>query len=71
MYVHKFGFNTGFTAWYPSSSMRIPRTRWGTGLDHPFIVHFDGLMRVLHACLCLTCVIKLCEYMHDKLYMEH
>ena len=23
--------------------LRISRTRWGTGLDHAFIVHFDEL----------------------------
>ena len=33
----------GITTWYRSLSMRIPRTRWGTGLDDAFTVHFDEI----------------------------
>ena len=39
----------GVIAWYQSSGTRIPRTRWGTGLDHAFIVHFDELICVMCA----------------------
>ena len=39
----------GVTAWYQSLGTRIPRTRWGTDLDHAFIVHFDELMCVICA----------------------
>ena len=36
-------------AWYQSLCTQIPRTRWGTGLDHAFIVHFDELICVMCA----------------------
>ena len=41
--------NWGVIAWYQSLGTRIPRTRWGTGLDHTSIVHFDELMCVICA----------------------
>ena len=31
--------NWGVTAWYQRLGIRIPRTRFGHGLDHAFIVH--------------------------------
>ena len=39
----------GVTTWYKSLGTQIPRTRWGTGLDHAFIVDFDELMCVICA----------------------
>ena len=39
----------GVTVWYQSLGTRIPRTRWGTSLDHAFIVHFDELICVMCA----------------------
>ena len=39
MCTHKYGPDTSFTSWYDSLGTQIPRTRWGTGLDHVFIVH--------------------------------
>ena len=48
MGIHKYGSDTSFTAWYQSLGTRIPRTRWGTGLEHAFNVHFDEL-------ICMMC----------------
>ena len=65
MGVHKFCFYTSFIAWYDSLGTQMPKTRWGMGLDHAFIMHFDKLMCLLHACLCLTCVIG-CYKLYEK-----
>ena len=39
----------GAIAWYQSLGIRIPKTQWGTGLDHAFILHFDELICVMCA----------------------
>ena len=39
----------GVTSWYQSLGTQIPRTQWGIGLDHAFIMHFDELMCVICA----------------------
>ena len=53
--VHKFGFDTSFTAQCQDLGTRIPKTRCGTGLDHASIVHFDDL-----SCeVCDTCMFML------------
>ena len=44
MCTHKYGLDTSFTAWYDSLGTQIPRTRWGMGLDHASILHFDDLI---------------------------
>ena len=44
MCTHKYGPDTSFTARYDSLGTPIPRTLWGTGLDHASIVHFDDLI---------------------------
>ena len=49
---------TNVTAWCKSLGTRIPSTRWGTGLEHAYIMNFDKLTWVLHTCLCLTCLIR-------------
>ena len=49
MGIHKYGSDTSFTTWYQSLGTRILKTRWGTGLDHAFIMHFDELMCVIYA----------------------
>ena len=41
--------NWDVTAWYQSLGTRIPKTRWETGLDHAFIMHFDKPMHVIYA----------------------
>ena len=56
-------WDRGVTTWYQSLGTRIPRTRWGTSLDHSFIVHFDELM----CDVCLNCM----KYINEKWYMEH
>ena len=49
----------GITTWYHSLGMRIPRTRWGTGLDHASIVHFDDLN--CDVCVAYMFVLNMCD----------
>ena len=40
MGIHMHGLDNSFIARYESLDIRIPRTPWGTGLDHASIVHW-------------------------------
>ena len=43
MGIHMHGPDYSFTTRYYSLGIRIPRTRWGTGLDHASIMHLGEL----------------------------
>ena len=50
MGIHKYGPDTSSSQLgIKSLGTRIPRTRWGTILDHAFMVHFDELICVMYA----------------------